>query len=188
MGVAQYSERKIVSQVETSTEISHQKTGISIPGFFEEDYEYCKNNSAVLDRDDGRGRKGNTTRRPYSVTPFTFAGNFHGSECSSLEETLLAIRNGTRRWINPSHEALSDPLEREEFQSYFVPYECDLPYLPPQMMCHELNKFSHIVTQGDSLTRHFRGAFLIAMKKDLVLGGIESEWKGEERVSNGYSR
>lgn len=49
------------------------------------------------------------------------------------------------------------------------------------MMCHELNKFSHIVTQGDSLTRHFRGAFLIAMKKDLVLGGIESAWKGEER-------
>jgi hypothetical protein len=153
----------------------HNDVEWSIPGYFQDDWHHCQKQNLVLDRKDNLGT-GHKAERPYSVTNLTFANNLNGQECSSLNATLLAIQNGSRRWMNASHQTLP-PLEQEEFPSYFVPSRCDLPYLSAPQLCAVLNKFSHIITIGDSLTRHFRQALFIALKRDLVLGGIESTVK-----------
>lgn len=149
----------------------------SIPALYEEDLAYCQKNNIVLDRKDFP--TGHKEERPFSITNFTFA-NFHDVNCPSLEEALLAIKHGTRRWVNSSHETLP-PLEREEYPSYFVPDGCDIPFLSPHHMCQTLNKYSHIIIHGDSLTRHMRKGLLIVLRRDLVLGGILSKNKYGER-------
>ena len=148
-----------------------------VPGYLEQEYEYCLENNFVAKRGDRINiRYPNAQQfRSYSVTNNTLVkrGHFHGRECASLEETLLAISSGTRRWINASR-ALDAGEIREAVQSYFVPHGCDLRHLHPAELCSILNQFRHIYFIGDSLTRHLTQGLLIALRRDLILGGIQS--------------
>jgi hypothetical protein len=149
-----------------------------IPPYFELDYNYCSVINDVLDRGDDCGTH-HESKRPYSVTKYTFATFHNQNLCSNLSETLHAIKYGTRKWINESKSHLSS-LEREEFQSYFVPDQCDLPYISAHDACSIMGHYSHVLTIGDSLTRHLRQALLITLRRDLILGGIETKNKHRE--------
>jgi hypothetical protein len=149
-----------------------------IPPYFELDYNYCSSSNDVLDRGDNYGTS-HEKKRPYSITNYTFATFHNHNVCSNLSETLHAIKYGTRKWINESISNLTS-LEREEFQSYFVPDQCDIPYLSAHDACSIMGHYSHVLTVGDSLTRHLRQALLITLRRDLILGGIETLNKHRE--------
>jgi hypothetical protein len=155
---------------------SKEKSGI--PGYFESDYKYCVANNEVLDRGDNYGTV-HESRLPYSISNYTFSTFHNKSICSSLPETLQAIKYGTRKWIDPTKQ-YAPSLVREKFQSYFVPDQCDLPYLSAQEACSIMSQFSHVFTIGDSFTRHLRQALLITLRRDLILGGIEALDKHRE--------
>ena len=131
---------------------------------YERDDANCSVTNIVLDRTNN-----DAIVHPYSVSNFTFA-NFHKRSCSSLDETQLAIRNGTRKWVNGIHESLP-PLEKQKFPSYFVPFGCNLQFNSPVEICETLNKYSHFILQGDSLSRQMMQGLLILLTNDLALGG-----------------
>jgi len=144
-----------------------------IPPIYEEDALYCEQNNIVLSRDDFLDNHHDAVRS-WSVAPYLFNNNPHKvKKCNNLHEYLVSIRNGTRRWVQSSDELLP-PLEAEEYPSYFVPYGCYLPFPSSHQLCSTLNKYSHIIFDGDSLSRHVTQAVLMILRKDLILGGIES--------------
>jgi hypothetical protein len=146
-----------------------------VPLDLQSGYDYCVVRNHVADRDDTGGTSHHSSR-PYSVSNFTFARFYRNAQCNNLEDALAAIKYGSRKWINSSISSLPS-LERENFQSYFIPFNCDLPFLSMPEACTVMNKYSHIFTIGDSLTRHVRQALLIILRRDLILGGIESSNK-----------
>jgi hypothetical protein len=144
----------------------------TIPLYFESDYNFCVVNNYVLARGDSYGTV-HESKQPYSISNYTFVKFHNDTTCSSLSTTLQAIKYGTRRWIDPSKQS-APSLFREQFQSYFIPYKCDLPYLSTHEACSIMSQYSYIFTIGDSFTRHLRQALLIMLRRDLILGGIET--------------
>jgi hypothetical protein len=161
-----------ISMIATTSDLTVQT---NIPHCLQMSYDYCLVRNEVLDRDDTGGTSHNLIR-PYSVSNYTFA-KFHGiTRCETLNDALEAIKHGTRKWIHSSITNLPS-IKREKFPSYFIPHNCDLPYLSSRNACAIMNKYSYILTIGDSLTRHLRQAILIVLRRDLILGGIESSNK-----------
>jgi hypothetical protein len=146
-----------------------------IPLYFKSDFKYCSIKNEILDRGDNYGTF-HESKQPYSLSSYTFATFHYKLKCSSLPETLRAIKYGTRKWLDPSKQN-APSLVREKFKSYFIPYRCDLPYLSSHDACSIMSQFSHIFTIGDSFTRHLRQALLITLRRDLILGGIETRNK-----------
>jgi len=137
--------------------------------------DYCRQKNFVRDRSDNFNVKLKLKKFPYSITSNTFA-LFHERPYKSVDELLFAIRNGKRHWVNASHEKLS-PIGKDVEQSYFVPAWYDVPPLMSQEMCDIIGNYSHFITIGDSLSRHLRQGVLMAMKDDLILGGIHKTKK-----------
>jgi len=139
-----------------------------IPGsFYEEDISRCRLNNTVRNREDGILEK-----RLYSISNYTF-NEINNKRCTRLDEALVAIKDGSRRWLNPNISA-EDSLVAEVHPSYFVPGGCDMPFLSPREVCAAFNQYSQIIVAGDSLSRHMMQGLMMMMKGDLVSGAIES--------------
>lgn len=168
--------RRLVRLPDPKTVQSRQFVGI--PSIYQESVAHCEGNDIVFNRNDGRtasSRAPHVEERPYTVTAHTFNSE-NQVMCANLDEALHAIREGSRRWVNPEHESLPS-LEAEEERSYFVTDGCDLPFLSADEMCVALNRYSRVIINGDSLSRHMLQGLEMVLKGDLVSGGIESEKK-----------
>lgn len=135
----------------------------------QDDIDYCTEHNflphpqaAIFERD-------KNTSRIFSIRASDFVPH-HASTCSSVEDAVNAIRYGSRQW-DPQYQHLS-LLERESIPSTFIPYECDLPVHSPKQMCQVLNRFSHVIIQGDSLSRHVQGGLLMGLRNDLIRGSL----------------
>ena len=136
-------------------------------------YEYCHSNNIVMSRGDGYGHDPGQDKRTYSISPQTFQAldSSHDTICDSVNDTMHAIAAGGRHWINVTHENLSS-LEKEKLPSYFVPATCNLPAFTAPQLCDIMDEYSYVITIGDSLTRHLRQAFFMAMLDNLIDGGM----------------
>jgi hypothetical protein len=135
-----------------------------------QDLDYCSNNNFVLDREQRTAIEQNENNaQPFSIDASDFLPH-HNRTCSSVHDTINAIRNGTRRW-EEKYENLS-LVEREGIHSNFVPRDCDIPLYSPRRICEVLNRFSHVVIQGDSRSRHLQGGLLMALRNDLIQGAL----------------
>eukprot|EP00977_Amphora_coffeiformis_P022571 scaffold11046_cov183-Amphora_coffeaeformis.AAC.23 len=72
---------------------------------YKQDYDYCTNNNYVIDRYLKGGAQvpqqiGNPdAARVFSLQPEAFLRH-HPTDCTSVEDILAAIQNGSRKWIN----------------------------------------------------------------------------------------
>ena len=131
---------------------------------------YCQEHNFIADHQDQTiERNANNSRRHFSIRA-TDVQRQHQDSCSSVTETLDAIRLGTRQW-EPQYQNRS-LLERESFYSTFIPHGCDVPLNTPAQMCDILNQFSHVVIQGDSLSRHLQGGLLMGLRGDIRRGSL----------------
>ncbi|EJK72186.1 hypothetical protein THAOC_06306 [Thalassiosira oceanica] len=129
-----------------------------IPGsFYEEDISRCRLNNTVRNREDGILEK-----RLYSISNYTF-NEINNKRCTRLDEALVAIKDGSRRWLNPNINT-EDSLVAEVHPSYFVPGGCDMPFLSPREVCAAFNQYSQIIVAGDSLSRHMMQGLMMMMK------------------------
>ncbi|KAL3780807.1 hypothetical protein ACHAWO_004453 [Cyclotella atomus] len=92
--------------------------------------------------------------------------------CETVDELLQAIANGKRKWKYATDN--STFLQKEQTHSSFIPYHCDVPLHSPDQICDILNQFSHVVMQGDSLSRHQQGSLLMNLRDNVYNGGIQS--------------
>lgn len=136
-------------------------------------YEHCHSNNIVMSRGDDYGHDPGQDKRPYSISPQTFQALelSHDTICDSVNNTMHAIAAGERHWINVTHENLSS-MEKEKMPSYFVPATCNLPAFTASQLCDIMNQYSYVITIGDSLTRHLRQAFFMAMLDNHIDGGM----------------
>jgi hypothetical protein len=107
------------------------------------------------------------------ISPQTFQAldSSHDTICHSVNDIMHAIAAGGRHWINMTHENLSS-LEKEKLPSYFVPATCNLPAFTAPQLCDIMDEYSYVITIGDSLTRHLRQAFFMAMLDNHIDGGM----------------
>jgi len=94
---------------------------------------------------------------------------------TTSDDTLQAVARGQRRW----DEKNLTLLQKEQHPSSFIPHQCSIPYYPPDQACEVLNRFSHVIIQGDSLSRHLQGGQLMLLRGDVVRGSIVSSRKEE---------
>ena len=94
----------------------------------------------------------------------------HSNVCTTSDDMLQAIARGQRRW-DAKNLTL---LQKEQYPSSFIPHQCSIPYYPPDQVCEVLNRFSHVIIQGDSLSRHLQGGLLMSLRGDFVRGSIVS--------------
>jgi hypothetical protein len=83
---------------------------------------------------------------------------------------LEAIELGTRRWDDDENSNKTS-VEKQAYQSFFVPYKCDVPPLTSSEMCQIFSSFQHVVSWGDSLSRHMHMGFMMGLKHDFCSGG-----------------
>jgi len=142
------------------------------PVFFPspDDFDYCQTsgNNIVLSRGNNYPAQ---EERIFSIRPADFAPK-HNKTCKTTQQVLQAIKFGKRLWESNVQEMTM--AEKEQLPSTFIPRGCDIPTLSPARICNILNQFSHIIFGGDSLSRHLRSGFLMALSNDLVRGGIVS--------------
>jgi hypothetical protein len=132
--------------------------------------DYCKKYNFIADAQEPVvGKNENNSLRPYSISEEDFQRH-HPTICSTVQDTVDAIRYGQRVWDQQYHNL--SLLDKEYVKSTFVPYGCDIPFHTPDQVCQVLNKFSHIIVQGDSLSRHLQGGLLISLRGDLVRGSL----------------
>lgn len=104
-------------------------------------------------------------------------------QCQTVSEYLDAVKLGTREWeintvtksnIEEEEYNRTDPKEREQHLSRFIPTQCHVPNTPPspEETCEIMNHFSHFYVDGDSLSRHMKQTMIMIMRGDLTTGGI----------------
>eukprot|EP00978_Attheya_sp_CCMP212_P030073 scaffold109422_cov43-Attheya_sp.AAC.2 len=140
------------------------------------DLEFCQQEHNMLHLGHKR-----TPDRQYSISNHTFQRH-HTTVCPDLSTTLRAIRNGKRRWVDRSLEAIPvHEIDWYKTASYFVPDSCDVPALTSNEMCNIMSRWSDVALDGDSIGRHIRHGVLMGLREDLVLGGIlTSKLSGED--------
>ena len=98
--------------------------------------------------------------------------------CRSLEDLLNAVKFGERLWHNEEclqineGRSLNTSLQCQMLPSYFLPQGCGISFLASENACDILNKYSHVVIDGDSLGRHTAQALMMILTQDLVLGSF----------------
>eukprot|EP00979_Chaetoceros_neogracilis_P007346 scaffold1531_cov247-Chaetoceros_neogracile.AAC.2 len=115
---------------------------------------------------------GNNTRR-FSIRKQDFQPT-HSVPCGTSNELLQAIAMGQRRWDDDVENANLTLRQKEDYPSTFIPDKCYIPYYEPEQMCDVLNRFSHVIIQGDSLSRHLQGGLLMALRDNVVNGSMVS--------------
>ena len=111
--------------------------------------------------------------RPFSIRYEDFLPR-NNRYCDTVDEMLQAITNGKRKWKYYDNIDNSTLLQMEQTHSSFIPYHCDVPLHSPEQICFILNQFSHVVMQGDSLSRHQQGGLLMNLRDNVYDGGIQS--------------
>ena len=75
----------------------------------------------------------------------------HSKACGTSDELLNAVAMGKRRWDDDVETANLTLRQKEDYPSSFIPHQCYIPYYQPDQICDVLNRFSHVIVQGDSL-------------------------------------
>lgn len=135
--------------------------------------EYCNRLNFIPQAGEEKITRHSNNSFPFSIQKEDFQSH-HSKTCKTTEQLLGAIKYGRRRWA-PQIEARNlSLLQREKMPSSFVPHGCDIPYYSPKSMCEVLNRFSHVVIQGDSLSRHTHGGLIMGLRNDLIQGSLIS--------------
>jgi len=148
-------------------------TTASSPSFCSDEHEravnYCGPINAVKPRDDQYFERF-AERRRFSLLPMPVGGSLL-PECGDLESYLRAVKLGTRHWAEESDAG------NETVPSTFVPHGCYVPTVPPlkESVCETLDRYSSVVFNGDSLTRHLRQAVYMSIRGNFTHGGIMSD-------------
>ena len=141
------------------------------------DLEHCHQHNTVLGRGDHFYLQDSSERRPFSIGPADFVPK-HGpggeGRCRTVADALAAVKGGRRVWDSRLRPARLSSAERQALPSTFVPRGCDLLALSPHEVCDVVNRFGRVAIEGDSLARHLRSGFLMALSNDLVRGGVVS--------------
>jgi hypothetical protein len=143
--------------------------------------EFCEEHNFVLPSsytDQLISSNSNTTKRTYSIHRQSFQRH-HNRYCSLSTELLQAIELGRRSqeegvgsskinktvmMIHPSENTSS---------SYFIPKECDIPYLISREYCTAANAFDHILLMGNIHVRRLHQAMIMIYRNDFIVGSIE---------------
>eukprot|EP00588_Corethron_pennatum_P014374 CAMPEP_0194278358 /NCGR_PEP_ID=MMETSP0169-20130528/10416_1 /TAXON_ID=218684 /ORGANISM="Corethron pennatum, Strain L29A3" /LENGTH=158 /DNA_ID=CAMNT_0039022513 /DNA_START=716 /DNA_END=1191 /DNA_ORIENTATION=- len=114
------------------------------------DIVFCKANNFIM-TEVGKIEKTTNNSAAFSIRTQDFQIH-HLQSCKSTSELLGAIQNGSRQW-DITDEDMHDIsiLKREKIPSTFVPSGCNIPLYSPDDICEVLNRFSHVIIQGDSL-------------------------------------
>ena len=146
-----------------------------------EDFQYCSKNNYVVDRY-ARGKNiqkhvpSAHAARFFSLHPMAFQRQ-HPSDCTTVEQILQAIQNGSRRWVNETIHNLSledqqSFVTKEKHISFFVPDRCNIRLLDGRNTCSILQKFSHVAFLGDSLQRQVYQGFVSSIQPDFQRGWV----------------
>jgi hypothetical protein len=130
-----------------------------------------------------------TETRPFSLSLLSVASAKPLPKCDSIVDILDSIKNGERKWSEEDEikfalelmrlEALPDTMamvehdiKKEQLPSRFAPSKCHVPFIPlsPDRACEILNKFSHVILDGDSLVRHFRQTLIMILRGEWTNG------------------
>ena len=122
--------------------------------------------------------------RQWSINEMTFSQP--SLPCNTSSQLLEAIALGQRRPL-PGHELVNvswvegngsaSALQRERAdvewsRSYFVPHGCSPRWFSSSQQCAILNRYSHIVVIGDSLSRHLTQALFMSLTEDAQYGAL----------------
>lgn len=135
--------------------------------------EYCNRHNFLPQDSETVIQRNMNNSRPFSIRQEDFRAH-QSRTCETVHELLRAIKDGRRRWTSHIEAQNLSLLERESIPSSFVPDRCDIPYYSPKKMCAVLNRFSHVVIQGDSLSRHTHGGLLMGLRNDFIQGSLIS--------------
>lgn len=152
------------------------------------DFEFCDANNFIPERAEypKLERNVNNSRPWFSLRRQDFEPQ-HANKCQTAQEITDAIRYGTRRFDDP---ALVTALQKRTIaatnftRSTFVTHQCDLNIMPPHELCSSVNRFSKIVYQGDSLSRHAHYGLQIALSNNLVRGSAMNACQCDAQFSN----
>jgi hypothetical protein len=135
--------------------------------------EYCNRHNFLPQDGETVIQRNTNNSRPFSIRQEDFQAH-HSRPCEMAQELLRAIKYGRRRWDSGTEAQNLSLLQRESLPSTFVPASCNIPYYSPKKMSAVLNRFSHVVIQGDSLSRHTHGGMLMGLRNDLIQGSLIS--------------
>ena len=135
--------------------------------------EYCNQHNFIPQAGEADIDRTINNSFPFSIQKEDFQSH-HSNPCKTTAELLDAIKYGRRRWASHVEAQNLSLLQRESVPSFFVPHGCDIPFYSPKSMCDVLNRFSHVVMQGDSLSRHAHGGLLMGFRNDLIQGSLIS--------------
>ena len=133
-------------------------------------------------------------RGKFKTVPFSLSSaSLHSLptlKCDTIADILDSIKNGERKWSEedenkfasklltleelPEAKDIAYSLMKEQRPSLFVPSRCHVPFIPPNSdrACEILNKFSHVILDGDSLTRHLRQTLIMVLRGDWTNGAM----------------
>ena len=163
------------SQMDLSSMLFQSQENTTIPdascSFLpnQDDLDYCTEHNFLPHPEAEVIQQDYNNSQPFSIRASDFIPH-HSNTCASVHDLVDAIRYGSRRW-DPQAQNLS-LLDRESFPSTYVPHGCDIPLSSPKKMCAVLNRFSHVIIQGDSLSRHVHGGLLMGLRNDLIRGSL----------------
>ena len=128
----------------------------------------------VLHRDDAENYNGGEQERPWSVNNATFAAQPALPFCQSTQQLVDALHYGQRRPLPGSEfNTTGRPHARVEWErSVFEPAGCALRWHEGDEVCAVLDRYSHVVLAGDSLSRHVHQALFMLLTQDLRYGGL----------------
>jgi len=150
----------------------HQRNDTSDQLFCEANNFIPQAGEAVIERTAKNTRRFSIRRE--DICPQSLLEGVPTSPCETVDDLLYAISNGERRWDDDVETRGLTLREKEDHPSSFVPSRCYIPYFSPEEICRVLNRFSHVVIQGDSLSRHLQGGFLMALRDNYINGSIVS--------------
>jgi len=137
--------------------------------YYHPNLSFCEANNFIANASDTVITQTINNTRRFSIRKQDFQPS-HLVPCETSNDLLQSIANGHRRWNDEVEKSNFTLLQKEDYPSTFIAAQCSIPYYTPDQVCEVLNRFSHIVIQGDSLSRHLQGGLLMALSGDIVRG------------------
>ena len=145
-----------------------------VPGVNISQIAYCDAANFLPREGDLEIKRNSNNSRPFSIRRQDFEPT-HSNVCTTSDDMLQAVARGQRRW----DEKNLTLLQKEQHPSSFIPHQCSIPYYPPDQVCEVLDRFFHVIIQGDLLSRHLQCGLLMSLRGDFVRGSSVSSRKQE---------
>jgi len=161
------------SNVDVTNREINQISSAAVPGVNDIQLSFCAANNFLPQHGATDIVQSVKNTRRFSIRKQDYQPT-HSKACGTSDELLNAVAMGKRRWDDDVETANLTLRQKEDYPSSFIPHQCYIPYYQPDQICDVLNRFSHVIVQGDSLSRHLQGGLLMSLRGDLVTGSIVS--------------